>query len=77
MASERIDRDDPEPFYLQLAAILRERIRRGELTGRLPSWTDLANDYEVGDSTVRHAVAILRDEGLVVTRAAKGTYVAR
>lgn len=77
MAVEHVDRDDPEPFYLQLAAILRARIGRGDLSGRLPSWVDLAADFDVGDSTVRHAIAVLRDEGLVVTRGGKGTYVAR
>lgn len=73
----RIDRDSPVPYYEQLAAILRDLIRSGQLTGRLPSWQDLAAEYDVADSTVRHSITILREEGLLVTRGGKGTFVAR
>ena len=73
----KIDRDSPVPYYEQLAAILRDLIQAGKLAGRLPSWQDLAAEYDIADSTVRHAISILREEGLVVTRGGKGTFVAR
>lgn len=76
MAAE-IDRWNPEPVYLQLAAILRGQIERGELVPRqpLPSESYLVGNYGVSRGTARRAVEVLRDEGLVVTIAQRGTYV--
>ena len=65
------------PVYQQVAAILRDKIASGELThlDRLPSESALAQTYEVGRDTVRHSIAVLRDEGLVFTVAHRGTFV--
>jgi GntR family transcriptional regulator len=65
------------PVYAQLAAILRDKITSGELKtlDMLPSENVLSQTYEVGRDTVRHALAVLRDEGLVFTVAQRGTYV--
>jgi GntR family transcriptional regulator len=65
------------PVYVQLAAILRQMIESGELKtlDPLPSETVLSQTYEVGRDTVRHALAVLRDEGLVFTVAQRGTFV--
>jgi GntR family transcriptional regulator len=65
------------PVYEQVAAILRGKITSGELghLDRLPSETTLVQTYEVGRDTVRHAVAVLRDEGLVFTVPHRGTFV--
>lgn len=57
----------PDPPYRQLAAILRDRIVSGELTGRLPGERTMAQEWEVAIGTVRKAVAILRDEGYIRT----------
>lgn len=55
------------PVYKQLAAILRARISSGELArlDPLPSEKTLQQEHGVGRDTVRRAVAMLRDEGLV------------
>jgi DNA-binding GntR family transcriptional regulator len=65
------------PVYLQLAAILRGQIERGELVPRqpLPSESYLVGHYGVSRGTARRAVQVLRDEGLVVTIPQRGTYV--
>lgn len=65
-----INRQGGKPLYLQVADRLRGRITRGEWApgGRLPAEPDLAHEYEVGKDTVRAALAVLRHEGLVVTR---------
>ncbi len=65
------------PVYLQLAAILRGQIERGELAPRrpLPSINRLAQQYEVARGTVEKAVQVLRDEGLVRTVIGRGIYV--
>jgi len=65
------------PVYLQLAAILRGQIERGELAPRrpLPSINRLAQQYEVARGTVEKAIQVLRDEGLVRTVIGRGVYV--
>jgi DNA-binding GntR family transcriptional regulator len=68
---------DPTPLYVQLADILRGMITSGELRPRalLPSESYLQQEQGVSRGTVRMAVAILRDEGLVVTIGGRGTFV--
>jgi len=68
---------DPTPLYTQLADILRDMIKSGELQPRapLPSESYLQQEQGVSRGTVRMAVAILRDEGLVVTIGGRGTFV--
>jgi len=75
--ADEIDRWNPEPVYLQLAAILRGQIERGELVPRqpLPSESYLVGHYGVSRGTARRAVEVLRDEGRVVTVPQRGTYV--
>ena len=65
------------PVYEQVAVILRARITSGELKtlDPLPSETALSQTYGVGRDTVRHALAVLREEGLVFTVAQRGTFV--
>jgi GntR family transcriptional regulator len=74
---ETIDQYADEPLYSQLAGILRRKIRSGDLDhlDPLPSETTLTQEYGVSRDTVRRAVAVLRDEGLVFTIAQRGTYV--
>lgn len=73
-----IDPEGPIPVYLQLADILAGRIERGELLPNrpLPSEATLMQEYGVARGTVRHAIAVLRDRGLVFTVPQRGTYVA-
>jgi DNA-binding GntR family transcriptional regulator len=73
-----VDHLDPTPLYEQLAEVLAARIERGELQPRqpLPSETELAREYGVARRTVRRALDILREHGLVVSIERRGTYVA-
>jgi len=70
-----IDVGAPDWPYQQVAALIRERIRAGELGPRLPSYMDLAHEMEVSPMTVQRAIKVLRDEGLVVTYPSRGTFV--
>ena len=74
---ERVDKYAAEPLYVQLADILRHKIESGELArlDPLPSESTLTQEHDVSRDTVRRAVALLRDEGLVFTIAQRGTYV--
>jgi GntR family transcriptional regulator len=53
--------------YRQLADDLRRRIRSGDLEPgqELPREADLCHTYDVGIQTVRHALTVLRSEGLI------------
>lgn len=64
-------------MYVQLADILRRQIHSGELAPRrpIPSIRTLMQTYEVSDGTVKKAVQVLRDEGLVRTVPGRGVYV--
>lgn len=70
-----IDYDAADPPYRQLAAILRARIESGEITTRLPGERHLQQEFGMALVTVRKAVRLLRDEGLVRTEAGWGTFV--
>lgn len=72
-----IDHGGPEYLYVQLAGLLRAKIRSGEMPprSRVPSLTSLAAEYDVADMTVRRALKVLKDEGLIETRPGRGTFV--
>jgi GntR family transcriptional regulator len=74
---KHVDNMNPTPLYTQLADILRQMINSGELQPRssLPSESYLQQDQGVSRGTVRAAVGVLRNEGLVVTITGRGTFV--
>jgi GntR family transcriptional regulator len=69
----------PVPRYRQIAAILRERIQAGELQPDrpIPSEAQIQQEFGVARETARKSVALLREQGLVITVPGMGTYVAR
>ena len=72
----KIDLRSPEPSYLQLAAILRARIESGQIPPgeALPSITYLVQETGLAVGTIRKAVKVLSDDGLVVTVSGRGSY---
>lgn len=73
----RIDRELFEPPYYQLANILRQQIATGVLRpgDRIPSETQLSEQYDVSPMTARRALTILLDEGLATAARGRGTFV--
>lgn len=69
--------DDSRPPYLQIAEELRGQISRGALApgAQLPSTNELVERYGVARGTVRSALRVLADEGLVVARHGSGVFV--
>ena len=65
------------PKYQQIAERLRDQISSGVLEPghRLPSEPDLAAEYDASRNTVRLAIAMLINQGLVVSRQGLGTFV--
>jgi GntR family transcriptional regulator len=72
-----IDHLSGTPVYLQLAAILRDGIRRGDPAPDrpLPSYTTLMQEYGVARGTAAKAVQVLVTEGLVRIVPGRGAYV--
>jgi DNA-binding GntR family transcriptional regulator len=72
-----IDHESDIPVYVQLANLLRAQIQQGELAPRrpIPSIRTLTERYGVADGTVKKAVGVLRDEGLVRTVTGRGVFV--
>lgn len=64
-----------EPLkYVEIADDLRGRIDGGEFPpgGRLPAERDLAKSYGIAQGTLRQALGVLRDEGLIASRVGSG-----
>lgn len=76
---DTIDHEAPLTPYRQLAEILRARIARGDWAPgrRIASETALVQQYGLARTTVRRAIAVLRDEGDVEVVPQRGTYVAQ
>lgn len=73
-----ISNSSDEPIYEQIAAQLKKQIVNGELKeGQLlPSIRNLAKELKISVITTKRAYDELEKEGLIVTVASKGTYVA-
>ena len=73
-----IDSAGPKLVYVQVADWITGRIERGELRPghKLPAERDIAAEIGVGYMTVRRAMRLLRERGLIVTVVGRGTFVA-
>lgn len=73
-----IDHGAAEFPYLQLARILRERIRSGQYPAgrKIPAFIALEQEFGLSNMTIRRAVTLLAEEGLVVKVPGRGTFVA-
>ncbi len=65
-------------LYLKVANILRSRIVKGvwRKGDRLPSIFALREEFQVGRITIRQALNLLSEEGLISSSRGSGTYVA-
>lgn len=68
---------EPRHRYEEVADDLRERILAGEYPPRttIPAIPRIMQAYEIGRNTALHAVSLLVEEGLVVVKRSKGTFV--
>lgn len=64
--------------YADVAAHFRQRIKDGDLSpgDPLPSVAEIRTEFEVSAKTVSRALGVLKAEGLVASRGARGTVVA-
>ncbi|MFB8760783.1 GntR family transcriptional regulator [Streptomyces nigra] len=61
---------------MEIAASLREKVERGEITEALPSQSALVTAYNVSRSTIERALAALKAEGLIESVQGAGWFVA-
>ena len=77
LAGTAVDPASDRPVYKQIADALRTAIARGTLreADRLPSEARMMEHYGVARMTVRNAIKLLQDEGLVIAEHGRGVYV--
>src|SRR5262245_58544687 len=65
------------PLYRRIAAELRQKITGGELPpgSRLPTEPELVERYGVARNTIRLAIGLLANEGMISTTPGRGTFV--
>ncbi|MFC1905365.1 GntR family transcriptional regulator [Chloroflexota bacterium] len=74
---KKVNRNSYDPSYVQLVRILQGQIASGELRpgDRLPSESQLCKYHGISPMTVRRAINILAERGVVVTEQGRGTFV--
>jgi DNA-binding GntR family transcriptional regulator len=72
----KISGGDKAP-YRQVADAIRDAIEDGEFPpkSRLPSRTELVEHFAVSPMTIQHALRVLREEGVTVSRQGDGVFV--
>jgi GntR family transcriptional regulator len=67
----------PQLAYMRVAEDIAGRIASGELApgARLRSERDLAEHYGVAFHTIRRAMGVLRERGLIISVHGRGTFV--
>ena len=72
---EQLNRESSEPLYLQVFHILRDFVtgRAAKTSAKLPSTTELAQQFGVSQNTIRTAMRMLADARLVCRIRHRGT----
>lgn len=68
----------PVPLYIQVASVMRRRIETSQwIPGqKISTLVELEQEFEVARVTVRQAIDVLRQEGLLHSQQGRGTFVA-
>ncbi len=75
LGARRPDRSSPVPLWSQVCDDLRRRISAGEFASGFPGELSLTESYDVSRHTIREALRVLREEGLVRRERGRGTTV--
>ena len=67
------------PLYKQIYEIIYDRISKSiyKINEEIPSEKSLAKEFDVSISTIRQAVGLLVEEGLLIRKQGKGTFVTK
>jgi GntR family transcriptional regulator len=71
--------DSRVPRYLQVASVLRRRIQDGRwaVGDKIATLEELEREFDVARVTVRQAIDVLQEEGLVKSHQGRGTFVTK
>ncbi|MDF2720473.1 MAG: hypothetical protein K0Q59_148 [Paenibacillus sp.] len=74
----KLERNHPTPLYEQLKQIIEQQIQEGKLEPgeQIPSERELCEKFDVSRVTVRQALALAVNEGLLYRTHGRGTFVA-
>jgi GntR family transcriptional regulator len=67
------------PLYLQVAAVIRQRVEAGHWARgeRIPTLEQLEVEFQVARVTVRQAIDVLRKEDLLYSHQGRGTFITK
>ena len=79
LVTHELSSSSATPLHAQLADLLREKIysKQWAVCEKIPSEHELMNLFDVSRGTVRRAIKSLVEEGLLVQRHGRGTFVAK
>ena len=69
------DRTSPVPLWAQVSADIRRRVADGAFGEGFPGEIALTEQYDVSRHTIREALRVLRDEGLLRSERGRGTTI--
>ena len=69
------DRTSPLPLWAQVSADIRRRVADGAFDSGFPGEIALTEQYDVSRHTIREALRVLRDEGLLRSERGRGTTI--
>lgn len=74
-----LDRNSATPLYEQLKKVIEHQIKSGELkvNQQLPSERELCEQYKVSRITVRQAISLAGNEGLLYRKHGIGTFITK
>lgn len=74
---ESINRNSPEPYYLQLARIIENQIKDGtfQVGARVPGEIELCRTFDLARSTVRETLRVLEQQRLIRMVPRRGAFV--
>lgn len=77
IAMSSIDRQSPEPYYLQLVRLVEADIDAGKYAvgERLPAETELCRHFDLARSTVRETLRSLQEKGRIKMVPRRGAFV--
>lgn len=79
ISREELDYSSPEPMYVKLADMFRTKIEQEvfKIGSLLPTEMAICGEFGVSRSTVQKALSVLEDEGIVIRKRGKGTFVVK
>ena len=74
-----VDRDNPVPMYLQVSNWIESMLQSSEydVGSKLPSEGELAAKFQLNRNTIRHAISVMVQQGLLEKQKGVGTFVRR